>query len=164
MFQDSDCEGIIDEMLTTENEDKESSYKPFNLNIMEISDVESSEEEDPEERHRRIEQLAAAMNLMNHESSYKRGELNMDIDTLSGTSCQQNFGRFSAMFMTGLVSKDPLSFDTSLSERSEEESDREQRQQPRQRRQSGRKRSMSRERNVAKIRWGMEDMSWSSLC
>ena len=45
-----------------------------------------------------------------------------------------------------------------LSERSEEESDREQRQQPRQRRQSGRKRSMSRERNVAKIRWGMEDM------
>ena len=113
MFQDSDCEGIIDEMLTTENEDKESSYKPFNLNIMEISDVESSEEEDPEERHRRIEQLAAAMNLMNHESSYKRGELNMDIDTLSGTSCQQNFGRFSAMLMTGLVSKDPLSFVTS---------------------------------------------------
>ena len=108
-------------MLTTENEDKESSYKPFNLNIMEISDVESSEEEDPEERHRRIEQLAAAMNLMNHESSYKRGELNMDIDTLS--------------------------------EMSEEDSEKEQRN-PRQRsrRPSGRKRSMSRERSVAKIR------------
>ena len=99
VFQDSDCEGIIDEILTTENEEKES-YKPFNLNIMEISDIESSEDDDPEERNRRIEQLAAAMNIMNNESSYKRAELNMDIDTLS--------------------------------ERSEEESDREQRQ-PRQR-------------------------------
>ena len=87
-------------MLTTENEDKESSYKPFNLNIMEISDVESSEEEDPEERHRRIEQLAAAMNLMNHESSYKRGELNMDIDTLSGTNCQRNTMANTSMFVT----------------------------------------------------------------
>ena len=67
---------------------------------MEISDIESSEDDDPEERNRRIEQLAAAMNIMNNESSYKRAELNMDIDTLS--------------------------------ERSEEESDREQRQ-PRQR-------------------------------
>ena len=64
MFQDSDCEGIIDEMLTTENEDKESSYKPFNLNIMEISDLETSEDEDPEERIRRIEQLAAGMALL----------------------------------------------------------------------------------------------------
>ena len=119
VFQESDCEGIIDEILTTENEDKES-YKAFNANIMEISDIES-EDDDPEERTRRIEQMAAAMNVMNNESSFKRGELNMDIDTLS--------------------------------ERSEEESDREQRQpKQRSRRQSGRKRSMSRERNVAKIR------------
>ena len=119
MFQESDCEGIIDEILTTENEDKES-YKAFNANIMEISDIES-EDDDPEERTRRIEQMAAAMNVMNNESSFKRGELNMDIDTLS--------------------------------ERSEEENDREQRQpKQRSRRQSGRKRSMSRERNVAKIR------------
>lgn len=88
---------------------------------MEISDIES-EDDDPEERTRRIEQMAAAMNVMNNESSFKRGELNMDIDTLS--------------------------------ERSEEESDREQRQpKQRSRRQSGRKRSMSRERNVAKIRY-----------
>ena len=63
MFEDSDCEGIIDEMLTTENEDKES-YKAFNLNIMEISDLETSEDEDPEERIRRIEQLAAGMALL----------------------------------------------------------------------------------------------------
>ena len=43
-----------------------------------------------------------------------------------------------------------------LSERSEEEGDREEERQPRQRsrRPSGRKRSMSRERSVAKIRWG----------
>ena len=120
MFQDSDCEGIIDEILTTENEDKDS-YKAFNVNIMEISDIETSEDEDPEERNRRIEQLAATMNIMNEEKQFKRGELNMDIDTLS--------------------------------ERSEEESDREQRQpKQRSRRPSGRKRSMSRERNVAKIR------------
>ena len=63
MFEDSDCEGIIDEMLTTENEDKES-YKAFNLNIMEISDIETSEDEDHEERMRRIEQLAAGMALL----------------------------------------------------------------------------------------------------
>ena len=63
MFEDSDCEGIIDEMLTTENEDKES-YKAFNLNIMEISDIETSEDEEPEERMRRIEQLAAGMALL----------------------------------------------------------------------------------------------------
>ena len=50
---------------------------------MEISDVETSEDEDPEERTRRIEQLAAAMTIMNNENSYKRAELNMDIDTLS---------------------------------------------------------------------------------
>ena len=84
MFQDSDCEGIIDEILTTENEDKES-YKAFNVNIMEISDIES-EEEDPEERSRRIEQLAAAMTIMNNENSVRRAELNMDIDTLSERS------------------------------------------------------------------------------
>ena len=44
-----------------------------------------------------------------------------------------------------------------LSEWSEEEGDREEERQPRQRsrRPSGRKRSMSRERSVAKIRWGM---------
>ena len=107
--------------MTTENEDKDS-YKPFNVNIMEISDIESSEDEDPEERNRRIEQLAATMNVMNEENKFKRGELNMDIDTLS--------------------------------ERSEDESDREQRQpKQRSRRPSGRKRSMSRERNVAKIRY-----------
>ena len=119
-FQDSDCEGIIDEILTTENEERET-YKPFNLNIMEISDVETSEDDDPEERTRRIEQLAAAMTIMNNENSYKRAELNMDIDTLS--------------------------------EMSEEDSEKEQRK-PRQRsrRPSGRKRSMSRERSVAKIR------------
>ena len=88
---------------------------------MEISDVETSEDEDPEERTRRIEQLAAAMTIMNNETSYKRAELNMDIDTLS--------------------------------EMSEEDSEKEQRN-PRQRsrRPSGRKRSMSRERSVAKIR------------
>ena len=63
VFEDSDCEGIIDELLTTENEDKES-YKAFNLNIMEISDLETSEDEDPEERIRRIEQLAAGMALL----------------------------------------------------------------------------------------------------
>ena len=63
VFEDSDCEGIIDEMLTTENEDKES-YKAFNLNIMEISDIETSEDEDQEERMRRIEQLAAGMALL----------------------------------------------------------------------------------------------------
>ena len=63
VFEDSDCEGIIDEMLTTENEDKES-YKAFNLNIMEISDIETSEDEDHEERMRRIEQLAAGMALL----------------------------------------------------------------------------------------------------
>ena len=89
---------------------------------MEISDVETSEDEDPEERTRRIEQLAAAMTIMNNENSYKRAELNMDIDTLS--------------------------------EMSEEDSEKEQRN-PRQRSRSpsGRKRSMSRERSVAKIRY-----------
>ena len=50
-------------MLTTENEDKES-YKAFNLNIMEISDIETSEDEDKEERMKRIEQLAAGMALL----------------------------------------------------------------------------------------------------
>ena len=69
-FEDSDCEGIIDEMLTTENEDKES-YKAFNLNIMEISDIETSEDEDKEERMRRIEQLAAGMALLQATSKSK---------------------------------------------------------------------------------------------
>ena len=48
-----------------------------------------------------------------------------------------------------------------LSERSEEEGDREEERQPRQRsrRPSGRKRSMSRERSVAKIRYGSNKTS-----
>ena len=83
VMQDSDCEGIIDDK--SENEDRDS-YKAFNMNIMEISDLESSDEEDLEERSRRIEQMAAAMSLMNTESSSRRAELNMDIDTLSERS------------------------------------------------------------------------------
>ena len=90
---------------------------------MEISDLESSEDEDAEERSRRIEQMAAAMSLMNTESSSRRAELNMDIDTLS--------------------------------ERSEDETEKEETKQPRSRsrRPSGRVRSISRERSVAKIRY-----------
>lgn len=120
VLQDSDCEAIIDEK--SETEDRES-YRAFNLNIMEISDLESSEDEDAEERTRRIEQMAAAMNLMNTESSTRRAELNMDIDTLS--------------------------------ERSEDETEKLETKQPksRSRRPSGRVRSMSRERSVAKIRY-----------
>ena len=83
MLQDSDCEGIIDEK--SENDERES-YRAFNMNIMEISDLSSSEDEDLEGRSRRIEEMAAAMSLMNTESSAKRAELNMDIDTLSERS------------------------------------------------------------------------------
>jgi len=123
VYQESDCEIIIDEKSENEDAREETwTYKPFNLNISEISDLES-EDEDPEERTRRIESLAAMMTLQsNKEMEYRRDELNMEIDTLS--------------------------------ERSEEEGDREE-QKPRQRsrRPSGRKRSMSRDRNVAKLRY-----------
>ena len=120
VYLESDCEIIVNEKSDETNQENWS-YKPFNLNISEMSDLES-EEEDPEERSRRIERLAAAMNLPNNKPlGFRREELNMDIDTLS--------------------------------ERSEEEGEKEE-QKPRQRsrRPSGRKRSMSRDRNVAKIR------------
>ena len=120
VMQDSDCEGIIDDK--SENEDRDS-YKAFNMNIMEISDLESSDEEDLEERSRRIEQMAAAMSLMNTESSSRRAELNMDIDTLSERS------------------------------EDETEADERRQPRTRSRRPSGRVRSMSRERSVAKIRY-----------
>jgi len=123
IYQESDCEIVVDEKSDTDdNRDEKWTYKPFNLNISEISDLES-EDEDPEERQRRIESLAAAIHLQNSKPlGYERGELNMEIDTLS--------------------------------ERSEEEGEFEE-QKPRQRsrRPSGRKRSMSRDRNVAKIRY-----------
>ena len=122
IYQESDCEIVVDEKSDTDdNRDEKWTYKPFNLNISEISDLES-EDEDPEERQRRIESLAAAIHLQNSKPlGYERGELNMEIDTLS--------------------------------ERSEEEGEFEE-QKPRQRsrRPSGRKRSMTRDRNVAKIR------------
>jgi len=123
VYQESDCEIIIDEKSENEEAREDTwTYKPFNLNISEISDLES-EDEDPEERNRRIEKLAAAMTLEhNKPMGFQRDKLNMEIDTLS--------------------------------ERSEEEGDREE-QKPRQRsrRPSGRKRSMSRDRNVAKLRY-----------
>jgi len=122
-YQESDCEIIVDEKSDTDEGNQENwTYKPFNLNISEISDLES-EDETPEERNRRIESLADAINLPNSKPmGFQREELNMEIDTLS--------------------------------ERSEEESDKEE-QKPRQRsrKPSGRKRSMSRDRNVAKIRY-----------
>ena len=91
---------------------------------MEISDLESSDEEDVAERSRRIEQMAAAMSLMNSESSTRRAELNMDIDTLSERSEDE-------------------------SEKTEEA----RQPRTRSRRPSGRVRSISRERSVAKIRY-----------
>ena len=122
VYHESDCDVVVDEKSDNDEANQEKwSYKPFNLNICEISDIES-EEEDPEERNKRIEIMAAAMNLPNKKPmGFQRAELNMEIDTLS--------------------------------ERSEEEGEREE-QKPRQRsrRPSGRKRSMSRDRNVAKIR------------
>ena len=122
VYLESDCEIIVDEKSDNDETNQENwSYKPYNLYVSEMSDLES-EEEDPEERSRRIERLAAAMTLPNNKPmGFQREELNMDIDTLS--------------------------------ERSEEEGEREE-QKPRQRsrRPSGRKRSMSRDRNVAKIR------------
>ena len=98
--------------------------QPFNLNIMELSDLES-EEEEPEERQRRIEQLAAGLA---QDSSVvvqtRRAPVNMDIDTLSERS-------------------------------EEEGEAGEEREPRRQRRQSGRRRSRSREQSVAKIRSGI---------
>jgi len=123
VYQESDCEIIIDEKSENDEAREDTwTYKPFNLNISEISDLDS-EEEDPEERSRRIESLAAMMTLQdNKPTEFRREQLNMEIDTLS--------------------------------ERSEEEGEREE-QKPRQRsrRPSGRKRSMSRDRNVAKLRY-----------
>ena len=123
VYQESDCEIIIDEKSENDESREDTwTYKPFNLNISEISDLDS-EEEDPEERNRRIESLAAMMTLQeNKPTEFRREQLNMEIDTLS--------------------------------ERSEEEGEREE-QKPRQRsrRPSGRKRSMSRDRNVAKLRY-----------
>ena len=122
MYHESDCDIIVDEKSENEEAREETwTYKPFNLNISEISDLES-EEEDPEERNRRIESLADAINLPNNRPmGYQRAELNMEIDTLS--------------------------------ERSEEEGDsEEQKPKQRSRRPSGRKRSMSRDRNVPKLR------------
>ena len=144
MFEDSDCEGVIDEMLTTENEDKES-YKAFNLNIMEISDIETSEDEDHEERIRRIEQLAAGMALLKVSTV-----LSSDCNPIQCNSYYQSFAWKDVK--SSQRSELNMDIDT-LSERSEEEADTEaERRAPRQRRVSGRKRSESRERSVAKIR------------
>ena len=121
LYNESDCDFTVDVIDDHANQGK-CSYEPIHLNISEISDPES-EEEDPGERSKRIEKLAAAINIPNKRPlGFNRGELNMEIDTLS--------------------------------ERSEEEEDREE-QKPRQKtcRASGRKRSMSRDRNVAKIRF-----------
>jgi len=122
VYLESDCDVFADD---NEEANKEKfSYKTFTLNISEISDLES-EDEDPEERKKRIELLADAMKTLNDPpQKFQRGELNMEIDTLS--------------------------------ERSEEDTDKEeQNQKPKQRsrRSSGRKRSMSRDRNVPKIRY-----------
>ena len=91
---------------------------------MELSDLES-EEEEPEERQRRIEQLAAGLA---QDSSVvvqtRRAPVNMDIDTLSERS-------------------------------EEEGEAGEEREPRRQRKQSGRRRSRSREQSVAKIRSGI---------
>merc|ERR1719206_1121031 len=63
VYQESDCEIIIDEKSENDESREDTwTYKPFNLNISEISDLDS-EEEDPEERNRRIESLAAMMTL-----------------------------------------------------------------------------------------------------
>lgn len=116
---DSDCDGFIDDKSEEEN-NGEFSYRRF---PMEFNIEEMSEEEDPEERQKRIESLASSITIPDHPRGFQRPEMNMEIDTLS--------------------------------ERSEEESEKEEASRPRvrSRRPSGKKRSMSRERNVAKIRY-----------
>jgi len=125
MCHDSDCEGVIDDKSDEDSNLARWSYKPFGLNISELSDF-SSEDEDTESRQQRIENLASALGDRQEVQlvtvpQYRRSELNMDIDTLS--------------------------------ERSEEEDEERQRRPQQPRRQSARKRSMSRERNVAKLRY-----------